>query len=313
MKLQAKRRGSWLWLLLVALGFIFSVGLMAPDSAQACHTKFGQDLKRMAVLTGGETMTGGAITQSGVNKITVEATDEDVQVCPSGAATKMWTLGGNVPPPTIRRDTRPGTSPSTPPTELVFINKLGDGPGEIGHDDGNGVSGAQGLAGGTQTGVAGDHTEIGIHHHGSHVAPIGDGGACWYFIERDAVNPANSSRTYTYHLRETDSANSTQGERGVSEWYHNHRVDVTGHTAWKGLAGGMFNIDDPADPRVSVPGGSTDPTGGNSSTSAGVIPRGPAISGPETYTDVAAEQLWGTHWPPALSLFSRTRLVPTVN
>lgn len=235
---------------------LFLAGFLTPDSAQACHVKFGQQLKLPQVLTS--------------QNISISVEDADVQICPSGAATHLWTIGGTFPPPTIRRPTNPNSN-NQGPTNVTYTNNLGlTAPAGFRIQDE--------LGNGTQTGVAGDHTEITLHHHGSHVAPIGDGWACGYYLQRSSVNPGNSSRTYTFFLRENDDANNTGGERGTTEWVHNHRVDVTGHTGWRGIAGQFFIIDDPADPRVSVPGGSTDPTGGNPNTNAGVIPRGPAVT-----------------------------------
>ncbi len=225
---------------------------LSAGAAQAadgiCHVKFGQSLKLIPVLTGGEDMTNGVIRPGAnpANTISITASDHNVQICPTGAATPMWTLGGDVPPPIIRRPTNPDTN-NQGPTHLKFVSNLS----EITQTQGNGGN-VQGLGGGTQTGVAGNHSEITIHHHGSHVAPIGDGWACGYYIRstNDGSSTLATDRTYDFFLRENDSANNTGGERGTTEWYHNHRVDATGHTAWRGLAGGLFLIDDPNDPQL---------------------------------------------------------------
>jgi FtsP/CotA-like multicopper oxidase with cupredoxin domain len=225
---------------------LLTVGL-ALDSAQACHVKFGQNLKLIPTLTGGETMQHNVITTGGPSDtITIVASDDNVQICPTGAATPMWTLGGDVPPPIIRRTTNPDTN-NQGATRLTIVNNLS----EITQNTGNGDN-VQTLGGGTQVGVPGNHSEISIHHHGSHVAPVGDGWACGYYIRstNDGSSTLPTSRTYDFFLRENDSANNTGGERGTTEWYHNHRVDVTGHTAWRGLAGGMFILDDPNDPQL---------------------------------------------------------------
>jgi len=193
-------------------------------------------------------MANGVVTPGAnpANTISITASDANVQICPTGAATPMWTLGGDVPPPIIRRTTNPNTNDQGP-THLKFVSNLQ----EITQNQGNGGN-VQGLGGGTQTGVAGNHSEISIHHHGSHVAPVGDGWACGYYIRSnfDGSSTLANNRTYDFFLRENDVANNTGGERGTTEWYHNHRVDVTGHTAWRGLAGGLFIIDDPADPQL---------------------------------------------------------------
>ncbi len=233
--------------LCVAVLWALSAGAQAASDG-ICHVKFGQNLKLIPVLTGGEDMTNGVITPGAnpPNTISITASDHNVQICPSGAATPMWTLGGDVPPPIIRRTTNPDSN-NQGPTILRFVNNLS----EITSNQGNGDN-VQGLGGGTQTGVPGNHSEISIHHHGSHVAPSSDGWACGYFFRstNDGGSTLATDRNYTFFLRENDVANNTGGERGTTEWYHNHRVDVTGHTAWRGLAGGLFLIDDPADPQL---------------------------------------------------------------
>jgi FtsP/CotA-like multicopper oxidase with cupredoxin domain len=60
-------------------------------------------------------------------------------------------------------------------------------------------------------------------------------------------------------MRESDAANPTGNERGVTQWYHNHRVDVTTQTIRMGLGGGFFIVDDPADPQT-LPQGPYDRT-----------------------------------------------------
>src|SRR5438094_3089213 len=154
--------------------------------------------------------------------ITITAQDANIQVL-NGAPTFMWTLGGIWPPPTVRR-------PTGNQSNVTFVHSLQD-----------------------IIKTLPDHNELTIHHHGSHVAPTSDGWACGFFIR------PGESRKYIYPLRESDAANNTGNERGVTEWYHNHRVDVTGQTAWMGLAGGMFIIDDPADPQT-LPSGKYDVT-----------------------------------------------------
>jgi len=154
--------------------------------------------------------------------ITISAQDANVPVL-SGTPTFMWTLGGVWPPPTIRR-------PTGNQSNVTFVHNLQD-----------------------IIKTLPDHDELTIHHHGSHVAPTSDGWACGFFIR------PGESRTYVYPLKESDAANSTGNGRGVTEWYHNHRVDGTGQTAWMGLAGGMFIIDDPADPQT-LPSGKYDVT-----------------------------------------------------
>ena len=57
--------------------------------------------------------------------------------------------------------------------------------------------------------------------------------------------------TYTYTGTEAGG-----NERGAMQWYHDHRMDVTGRNVWMGLAG-MYIIDDPADPQT-LPKGAFD-------------------------------------------------------
>ena len=210
--------------------------------AQASHTKFTQPLQRTPVLTGGETAANGVVTPGAnpANKIKIVASDADIPVAGLANAatnpTRMWTLGGFAIPPTIR-----WTSGST--LNVEFVNNLNDIKGTSA--SGTDAQGRyQGLANGTQSGLTGSRTELTIHHHGSHVAPSSDGWACgYYFVPGASLN-------YVYPNREFDARNTTGVERGTTQWYHNHRVDVTGHTAWKGLSGGHVILDDPSDPQL---------------------------------------------------------------
>ena len=218
-----------------------ALSLIAWAPAQATHTKFTQPLQRPPVLTGGENVANGVITTGAnpSNTISIVGSDKDLVVpgLASTDATRFWTLGGFNPPPTIRRTT--GTA-----VHVIFTNNLNDIQGTSpSGTDANGRF--QGLANGTQSGLSGSRTELTLHHHGSHVAPSSDGWACGYYF------PAGGgSRDYLYPLKESDAKNTTGNERGTTEWYHNHRVDVTGHTNWKGLGGGHFILDDPADPQL---------------------------------------------------------------
>jgi FtsP/CotA-like multicopper oxidase with cupredoxin domain len=92
-------------------------------------------------------------------------------------------------------------------------------------------------------GAAGDLT---LHNHGNHSSPENDG-------QPDAflATPAGGSVKYTYTGTEAGG-----NERGAFQWYHDHRMDVTGRNVWMGLAG-MYIIDDPADPRT-LPKGEVD-------------------------------------------------------
>lgn len=85
-----------------------------------------------------------------------------------------------------------------------------------------------------------------IHNHGAHVAAADDGQP----EETPGENlliPPGASRTYTYSLTENGGP-----ERAAFQWYHDHRMDVTGRNVWDGLAG-MFIIDDPVDAALPLP------------------------------------------------------------
>jgi len=88
--------------------------------------------------------------------------------------------------------------------------------------------------------------ELSLHNHGNHSTPQND-------VQPDEflAAPGGDSVTYTYTGTE-DGGN----ERGAFQWYHDHRMDVTGRNVWMGLAG-MYLIDDPADPQT-LPKGSFD-------------------------------------------------------
>ena len=81
--------------------------------------------------------------------------------------------------------------------------------------------------------------ELTLHNHGNHSTSENDG-------QPDAflAAPGGGSVTYTYTGTEAGG-----NERGAFQWYHDHRMDVTGRNVWMGLAG-MYIIDDPADPQT---------------------------------------------------------------
>lgn len=81
--------------------------------------------------------------------------------------------------------------------------------------------------------------ELTLHNHGNHSTSDNDG-------QPDAflAAPGGGSTTYTYTGTEAGG-----NERGALQWYHDHRMDVTGRNVWMGLAG-MYIIDDPADPQT---------------------------------------------------------------
>ena len=81
--------------------------------------------------------------------------------------------------------------------------------------------------------------ELTLHNHGNHSTTENDG-------QPDAflAAPGGGSVKYTYSGTEAGG-----NERGAFQWYHDHRMDVTGRNVWMGLAG-MYIIDDPADPQT---------------------------------------------------------------
>jgi spore coat protein A, manganese oxidase len=85
-----------------------------------------------------------------------------------------------------------------------------------------------------------------LHNHGNHSASESDGQPDSFLAA-----PGGGSVTYTYTGTEAGG-----NERGAMQWYHDHRMEVTGRNVWMGLAG-MYIIDDPADPQ-SLPKGAYD-------------------------------------------------------
>ena len=81
--------------------------------------------------------------------------------------------------------------------------------------------------------LPGDKGALSIHNHGEHVASADDG------QPDDELIAPGSAKTYTYDLRENGGP-----ERPAFQWYHDHRLDVTGRNVWNGLAG-MFIVTDP--------------------------------------------------------------------
>ncbi len=86
--------------------------------------------------------------------------------------------------------------------------------------------------------------ELTLHNHGNHSTTENDGQPDDFLAA-----PNGGSVTYTYTGTEAGG-----NERGALQWYHDHRMDVTGRNIWMGLAG-MYIIDDPADPKTLPRGG----------------------------------------------------------
>lgn len=84
-----------------------------------------------------------------------------------------------------------------------------------------------------------------VHNHGNHSTSQDDGQPMTQLIN------SGGSYTYTYNHQE-DGGN----ERGATQWYHDHRMEVTGRNVWMGLAG-FYILDDPADPQT-LPAGQYD-------------------------------------------------------
>jgi spore coat protein A len=89
--------------------------------------------------------------------------------------------------------------------------------------------------------------DLTIHHHGEHAISADDGQP-----DDELIPPAGGQKTYTYDLRENGGP-----ERGAFQWYHDHRLDVTGRNVWNGLAG-MFIVDDPSEAALNLPSGAYD-------------------------------------------------------
>src|SRR5262249_45029661 len=87
--------------------------------------------------------------------------------------------------------------------------------------------------------------ELTVHNHGNHSSAANDGQPDSLLIG------TGESRTYTYHGLEAGG-----NQRGKMQFYHDHRMDVTGRNVWMGLAG-MYIVDDPADP-ATLPSGACD-------------------------------------------------------
>ena len=84
-----------------------------------------------------------------------------------------------------------------------------------------------------------------VHNHGNHSTADNDGQPDTLLI------PTGGSRTYTY-----DGLEEGNNQRGKMQFYHDHRMDVTGRNVWMGLTG-LYIVDDPADP-PTLPSGEFD-------------------------------------------------------
>ena len=87
--------------------------------------------------------------------------------------------------------------------------------------------------------------ELTVHNHGNHSTAVNDGQPDSLLITTEG------SRTYIY-----DGLEGGANQRGKMQFYHDHRMDVTGRNVWMGLTG-MYIVDDPADP-ATLPSGAFD-------------------------------------------------------
>jgi FtsP/CotA-like multicopper oxidase with cupredoxin domain len=75
--------------------------------------------------------------------------------------------------------------------------------------------------------------ELTVHNHGNHSTATNDGQPDTLLIL------TGGSRTYIY-----DGLEEGANQRGKMQFYHDHRMDVTGRNVWMGLTG-MYIVDDP--------------------------------------------------------------------
>jgi FtsP/CotA-like multicopper oxidase with cupredoxin domain len=87
--------------------------------------------------------------------------------------------------------------------------------------------------------------EMTVHNHGNHSTADNDG------QPESLLIATGGSRTYRY-----DGLEAGGNQRGKTQFYHDHRMDVTGRNVWMGLTG-LYIVDDPADPS-SLPSGAFD-------------------------------------------------------
>src|SRR5436309_5977499 len=87
--------------------------------------------------------------------------------------------------------------------------------------------------------------EMTIHNHGNHSTAASDG------QPNSLLITTGGSRTYTY-----DGLEEGQPQRGKTQFYHDHRMNVPGRNVWMGVTG-FYIVDDPADPST-LPSGEFD-------------------------------------------------------
>jgi FtsP/CotA-like multicopper oxidase with cupredoxin domain len=152
-----------------------------------------------------------------------------------GRPTRMWTYGGSFPGPTIRR-------PAGRRTEVTFHHRLPASAGELtvhlhgGHN--------RSRFDGQPGGLTASHPRSFYCHIPFGLSPRESGNE--YLIR------PGQRKTYVYDLVEDG-----RPERSAMQWYHDHRLDHTGHHIWRGLAG-IFIVDDELDRSLPLPSGDRD-------------------------------------------------------
>jgi FtsP/CotA-like multicopper oxidase with cupredoxin domain len=88
--------------------------------------------------------------------------------------------------------------------------------------------------------------DMSVHLHGGHVAADEDG------QPHSLLIPPGGERTYRW-----DHVEGAADEPAAFQWYHDHRMDVTGRNVWNGLAG-MFILDEKSEQALPLPKGEYD-------------------------------------------------------
>ncbi|MGH3681565.1 MAG: multicopper oxidase family protein [Natronosporangium sp.] len=90
--------------------------------------------------------------------------------------------------------------------------------------------------------------EATVHHHGNHSESSEDGQPDDALVP-DVLIPPGGQRTYTY-----EHVEDGEPEWAAPQWYHDHRMDVTGRNVWNGLAG-MYILEDDVESALPLPDG----------------------------------------------------------
>ncbi len=155
--------------------------------------------------------------------------EAEVPILP-GAPTRMWTYGGSFPGPTVHH-------PAGVPATARFSHRLPDRAGEMT-----------------------------VHLHGGHNRSRDDGQpggltrrqprSLYCAVTSSADNglliEPGAARTYDYDFTEAGAP-----VRAATRFYHDHRLDRTGHNVWMGLVG-MWIVDDAVDASFGLPAGDRD-------------------------------------------------------